>query len=191
VTTPVPSHCRSGRCGNQVPGSARTTRPRRIRPDLPHLTSSQNWLIALAISGPRQTTASSSLGRSRLMDMIAIPDLDWTGFSPASSPVGLSVMPNILGMLGPVMSASSMPTSRPARRQGRVHARSRRPGRCTRAGRHDCPLLLAAGTTSGDSRLCSRTQCLGHSHQKWDSDQVDCHHDDEHIQRAKTVPDDP
>ena len=51
------------------------------------------------------------LGRNRFIDMTSMPDLDDTGKIPLSLPLGCSVMPNILGMLGPVMSASSIPTS--------------------------------------------------------------------------------
>ena len=49
------------------------------------------------------------------MDITATPDLEDTGRIPLSLPEGLAVIPNILGILGPVMSASRMPTSYPCR----------------------------------------------------------------------------
>ena len=46
-----------------------------------------------------------------------MPVLEITGNMALESKEGRVVMPNILGMLGPVISASRIPTSKPARRR--------------------------------------------------------------------------
>ena len=51
------------------PGGKSTTSQSRS----PHKTFPQNCLMAELMSGPRQMTASSSLGRSRLMDITLMP----------------------------------------------------------------------------------------------------------------------
>jgi hypothetical protein len=90
-----------------VPGGRSTMRQSRS----PQTTSPQNCLMAVLMSGPRQITASSSLGRSRLMDMTLMPVSLSTGTMPSGLLPGcLRVGKNILGILGPVMSASRTPT---------------------------------------------------------------------------------
>ena len=81
----------------------------------PQITSVQNWPTAPAMTGPRQTTGSESLSRSRFRLITSMPVLVLTGRMPASVPMAFSLMPNALGMDGPVMSASRMPTFRPWR----------------------------------------------------------------------------
>ena len=81
----------------------------------PQITSVQNWPTAPAMTGPRQTTGSESLSRSRFKLITSMPVLVLTGRMPVSVPMAFSLMPNALGMDGPVMSASRMPALRPWR----------------------------------------------------------------------------
>ena len=76
----------------------------------PQETSSQNCLTAPAMTGPRQMTGESSRSSSRLMLMTRTPFSVSAGKMCSPSPMAFSRMPNILGMDGPVMSASSTPT---------------------------------------------------------------------------------
>ncbi len=98
---------------SDVPGGRSTVRVSNS----PQMTSSQNCLIAPLTSGPRQMTASSSLGSRRLMDITFIPVELCIGNMPRGLAEGCPCKPNILGMLGPVMSASSTPTLWPSRRR--------------------------------------------------------------------------
>jgi hypothetical protein len=66
------------------------------------------------------------------MDMTPMPVRDCTGMMPVLLPVGLVVIPNILGMLGPVISASRMPIQ-PLLRRAMAH----------HAGYSDLPTALA------------------------------------------------
>ena len=89
-----------------VPGGISTNRTSRS----PQITSVQNCFTAPAITGPLQITGSSLSGRSRLMDIIWMPDSVTEGNSPSSLPVALvPSSPNIFGMEGPVISASKIP----------------------------------------------------------------------------------
>ena len=72
-------------------------------------TSVQNCLTAPAMTGPRQTTGSSSFSTSRLMLITSMPIRLWMGQQPWLSAMARPWMPNSLGMDGPVMSASRMP----------------------------------------------------------------------------------
>ena len=72
-------------------------------------TSVQNCLTAPAMTGPRQTTGSSSFSTSRLMLMTSMPIRLWMGQQPWLSAMARPWMPNSFGMDGPVMSASRMP----------------------------------------------------------------------------------
>ena len=58
--------------------------------------------------------------------MTLIPVLVSTGRMPSGLVIGRSVKPNILGMLGPVMSASSTPTRMPCRRSATASMRGHR-----------------------------------------------------------------
>ena len=60
------------------------------------------------MTGPRHTTGSLSSGSSRLMDMIWVPKRLTAGSIISPSDSTFSRTPNARGMLGPVISASSM-----------------------------------------------------------------------------------
>jgi hypothetical protein len=67
-----------------------------------------------ASKGPLQITGSSSLGRKKLMDIILIPNLVIGGIIPYSLAFNSTFFsPKTLGWLGPVMSASNIPTLLP------------------------------------------------------------------------------
>ena len=75
-------------------------------------TSCSSWRTALPIMGPRQTTGVP-LGRRKPRETSSTPYFStgrrpsvWFAWSPAASP-------NMVGMLGPVMSASTSPTFAP------------------------------------------------------------------------------
>ena len=71
--------------------------------------------MAFESKGARQITALSSCGNSRFIDITSIPDSETTGKRPVSLPKGRAVMPNMRGILAPVMSASRIPTLLPCR----------------------------------------------------------------------------
>ena len=69
-TTPLMgSDCITVSEASEVPGGRSTINQSRS----PQKTSPQNCRMAPLISGPRQITASSSLGSSKLMDMTLMP----------------------------------------------------------------------------------------------------------------------
>ena len=72
-------------------------------------------MTAPPITGPLHITGSSSLSISTFTDIIFIPPDVSTGKIPLSSPNVLPFIPNILGMDGPVISASIIPTLYPLR----------------------------------------------------------------------------
>ena len=73
-----------------------------------HSTSVQNCLTVPAMTGPRHTTGEVSSGSSRLTDITGMPVRVTTGKIIGAVPLARSVSPNILGMDGPVTSASRM-----------------------------------------------------------------------------------
>ena len=80
------------------------------------MTSVQNCFTVPAMTGPRQTTGSVSLESSRFRETILMPVTLRAGMMPSSLPISCSCTPKALGMDGPVMSASRMPTLSPRRR---------------------------------------------------------------------------
>ncbi len=74
------------------------------------MTSVQNCSTRLAITGPRHTTGSVSFFSKRLLEMTLIPVDEVLGYNPSRFPRALSLIPKILGIEGPVTSASNMPT---------------------------------------------------------------------------------
>ena len=79
------------------------------------MTSVQNCFTAPAMTGPRHSTGSVSLSRRRLMDITWMPDWVSAGYRPDWSAPWHSDTPKALGMEGPVISASRMPTRWPFR----------------------------------------------------------------------------
>ena len=79
----------------------------------PQCVSPQNWLMMPDTTGPRHATGASSEGSSRFTDMTLMPLSVWAGKMPSMSATTCPVMPNVLGMDGPVTSASRMPTLKP------------------------------------------------------------------------------
>ena len=77
------------------------------------MTSVQNWSTVPAMTGPRQITGAVSSSRSTFIDITSMPVLLFTGRMPSSVPVAFSVMPNIFGTDGPVMSASRIAACKP------------------------------------------------------------------------------
>ena len=74
----------------------------------PHTTSVQNCLSVPAITGPRQMTGSVSFSSSRFTLITRMPVAVTAGYKATSSLSALLANLNILGMDGPVTSASSM-----------------------------------------------------------------------------------
>src|SRR5437016_1721444 len=73
--------------------------------------------MTLFTIGPLQMTGISGSSRTRLIDITLIPVLVTTGvMRPEGVLEGRSLSPNTLAMLGPVKSASRMPTSYPSLR---------------------------------------------------------------------------
>ena len=64
-------------------------------------------------TGPRHATGMSSFGSMRFTDTTLMPLAVCAGTMPSASAVSGFVMPNVLGMDGPVTSASRMPTLKP------------------------------------------------------------------------------
>ena len=65
--------------------------------------------------GPRQMTGSVSSSSKRFIDITSMPVLVIAGRIPISVPIALSVIPNIRGMEGPVISASRIAVLYPLR----------------------------------------------------------------------------
>ena len=94
-----------------VPGGMSTN----ITSTWPQTMSVQNCLTVLAMTGPRKTTGSSSFSSNRDVDMMRTPYLLSLGSrpSPSRSISGEPLTPNMRGMEGPVISASSTAADRP------------------------------------------------------------------------------
>ena len=86
-----------------------------IKSTSPYTTSVQNCFTTPASTGPLQTTGSVSSSKSKFTLITGMPVLLTAGIRKLSSPVAFSFMPNALGMLGPVMSASIIALLKPLR----------------------------------------------------------------------------
>ena len=67
------------------------------------------------MTGPLHTTGISSESNNRLIDITLMPCPDSLGKIPSSFPCAFPWMPNVFGMLGPVMSASKIAVLYPLR----------------------------------------------------------------------------
>mmetsp|Transcript_45702 Transcript_45702/g.97411 ORF Transcript_45702/g.97411 Transcript_45702/m.97411 type:complete len:354 (+) Transcript_45702:275-1336(+) len=115
-------NCTREMCSSDVPGGVSISR----KSSCPHSTSVRNCLISPFLRGPRQMTASSSLGSMKPMD---ITPNSTSSSSPPSAVAGAVTYtgdqpealwctlwprsPSICGMDGPQMSTSSSPTRSP------------------------------------------------------------------------------
>ncbi|OPX81978.1 MAG: hypothetical protein A4E43_00560 [Methanosaeta sp. PtaB.Bin005] len=89
-----------------VPGGRSTKR----KSSSPQLTSSMNCFKAAIFMGPRQTTGESRLFRSRAMEMALMPPAS-AGSRPDGPATSFwSSIPRSLGISGPVISPSRIPT---------------------------------------------------------------------------------
>jgi len=69
------------------------------------------WIKRKRERDPLQINGWVTSSRSRFMDMTDMPSLgDLGGTIPKGEPVGMALIPNRVGMDGPVMSPSRMPT---------------------------------------------------------------------------------